>query len=178
MSSFHTSLMCFLEGGHPTPAFSWPSLTSNTRWVSAVCVWSWFGWRRTLTFDLFSSNKMSDQNLLWSIQQPSVVMIYKKLPVSFSPWCICNTIIIAKLLSSPYVPTGNNQHMWSSIKCFTVTICHSARCIVHIFAKTRIFCSIYAKSAQHVKNSIICSLPCLMGGRHQPGRCIRPNAET
>jgi len=22
------------------------------------------------------------------------------------------------------------------------------------------------------------ALPCLMGGRHQPGRCIRPNAET
>jgi len=25
---------------------------------------------------------------------------------------------------------------------------------------------------------VLYTLPCLMGGRHQPGRCIRPNAET
>ena len=31
---------------------------------------------------------------------------------------------------------------------------------------------------QNVLKHSVLALPCLMEGRHQPGRCIRPNAET
>jgi len=42
----------------------------------------------------------------------------------------------------------------------------------HVYKQTSL------TSTERLKQLHWLPLPCLMGGRHQPGRCIRPNAET